>query len=326
MGTAGREGGSATGVATSKFAVPRRRPDVVRRPRLNAFIDAGIGGKGALIAAPAGYGKTTLVVDWHQTSDFAAVWLSLDPWDADLPAFTRALAEAVAARFKVDVPLGDERFWQPRTVATVLINAIAEQDDYVVLVLDDVHTVESSAEVMETLGYLLERAPENLHIIMTSRTRPPVPSLARLIARREVMTIGAGDLAFTPREVRDLLASLGRAVSDDEAETLYERTEGWAAALILGAGAMDSKAGRSADGEKRRAPGAIAGPNVGLSLADYAQGEALVSVPEDLRAFLRSISLLPVWTPALCNDVTGRRDRRAHAEGRGGARAVRHAA
>ncbi len=300
----------AAGVATSKFAVPRRRADVVRRPRLNAFIDAGIGGKGALIAAPAGYGKTTLVVDWHQTSDFAAVWLSLDPWDAELPAFARALSGAVAARFDADVPMGDERFWQPRTVATVLLNVIAEQDDYTVLVLDDVHAVESSPEVMETLGYLLERAPENLYVIMTSRTRPPVPSLARLVARREVLSIGTADLAFSPREVRELLASLGRAVSDDEADTLFERTEGWAAALILGAGAASPHPARlSVEGEAASGgAGSIAAPNAGLSLADYAQGEALVSVPEDLRKFLRNISLLSVWTPALCNDITGRRD------------------
>ena len=285
-------------MATSKFAVPRRRPDVVRRPRLNALIDTSIGGKGTLIAAPAGYGKTTLVVDWLQTSDSAAVWLSLDAWDAELPVFTRAVAAALRLRFDVDVPLGDERFWQPRTVATVLINCVAEQDEYAVLVLDDLHMVESCPDVMETVAYLLERAPENLHLIITSRTRPPVPSLSRLIARREVTTIGAGDLAFTPREVRDLLASLGRAVSDDEAESLYERTEGWAAALILGArSAPDSDV-----------PAAVAGPNVGLSLGDYVHGEALSTVPPELRSFLRSISLLPVWTPALCNDITGRRD------------------
>ena len=66
--------GSIGGVATSKFAVPRRRPDVVRRSRLNTLIDAAIGGKGTLIAAPAGYGKTTLAVDWLETADFAAVW------------------------------------------------------------------------------------------------------------------------------------------------------------------------------------------------------------------------------------------------------------
>ena len=197
------------------------------------------------------------------------------------------------------MPLGDERFWQPRTVATVLINAIAEEDDYVVLVLDDVHTVESSEAIMATLGYVLERAPENLHVLMTSRTRPPVPSLSRLIARREVATIGTADLAFTPCEVKELLASLGRAVSDDESEALFERTEGWAAALILGAG---SGGGRSGDDE-----GGVA-HTVGLSLADYAHGEALENVPKELRAFLMRISLLPVWTPALCNDVTGRRD------------------
>lgn len=297
------------GVASSKFTLPRRRPDVVRRHRLNAFIDAGIGGKGALIAAPAGYGKTTLVVDWYETSDFQAVWLSLDAWDADLPAFARVLAAAVSSAINVDVPLGDERFWQPRTVATVVINAIASRDDYVVLVLDDLHTVESSPAVMETVGYLLERAPENLHVIVTSRTRPPVPSLSRLVARRELATMGAADLAFTPREVRELLSSLGRTVSDDEAETLFERTEGWAAALILGAGTHAVPARQTVDGEAMRGGvGSIAGPNVGISLADYAQGEALLSVPPALQEFLRSVSLLPIWTPALCNEVTGRRD------------------
>jgi ATP/maltotriose-dependent transcriptional regulator MalT/two-component SAPR family response regulator len=301
MEGAGRRG-HVGGVATSKFAVPRRREDVVRRARLNAFIDASVGGKGILIGAPAGYGKTTLVVDWLSTSDFAAVWVSLDAWDDELPAFTRALAAAIRLRFDIAVPLGDERFWQPRTVATVLLNAIAEQDDYVVLVLDDVHAVEGSEAIMATLGYILERAPENLNIIMTSRTRPPVPPLLRLIARREVAAIGAADLAFTPREVRELMASVGRPVSEDEAESLYEHTEGWAAALILGAGFGDAQPRRVESGAG--APG----PSVGVSLADYAHGEALANVPEDLRKFLRRVSLLPVWTPALCNDVTGRRD------------------
>lgn len=298
------------GVATSKFAVPRRRPDVVRRPRLNALLDMAVGVKGTLIAAPAGYGKTTLCVDWLETTDFAPVWVALDSWDAELPAFARAVASALRLRFDTDVELGDERFWQPRTVSAVIVNTVAQQDDYVVLLLDDVHLLESDAAIMETLGYVLERAPENLHVVMTSRTRPPIPSLARLIARREVATLGAADVAFTPREVRQLLGSLGRAVSEDEAETLFERTEGWAAAIILGAGATDTMPRRAeVEGEGAAGGvGSIAGPNVGLSLADYATGEALVTVPEDLRAFLRQISLLPVWTPALCNDVTNRRD------------------
>jgi two-component SAPR family response regulator len=99
-------------------------------------------------------------------------------------------------------------------------------------------------------------------------------------------------------------------VSEDEAETLFERTEGWAAALILGAGSSDEHPGRAAvqgEGDAGGA-GSIAGPNVGLSLADYAHGEALEGIPDELKTFLRHVSLLPVWTPALCNDITGRRD------------------
>ncbi|HXK34137.1 MAG TPA: tetratricopeptide repeat protein, partial [Dehalococcoidia bacterium] len=304
----GRRAERLEGVATSKFAVPRRRPDIVRRPRLNSLLDLAIGGKGVLIAAPAGYGKTTLVVDWLQDADFTPVWVSLDSWDAGLPAFTRAIAASMELRLGAEVPLGDERFWQPRSVSTVLINTVAGRDEYVVLVLDDVHTVDASPEIMETLGYVLERAPENLHVIMTSRTRPPVPSLARLIARREVGTIGAPDLAFSPSEIRELLATLGRPVSDDEADALFERTEGWAAALILGP-PTDAPRRIEISGERAAGgAGAIAGPNVGMSLAEYAGGEALETVPEDLRAFLRQVSLLPIWTPALCNDVTYRRD------------------
>src|SRR4029079_4177215 len=94
----GSAGGGIGGVATSKFAVPRRRPAVVRRPRLKALIAPSVGGRGTLVAAPAGYGKTTLVVDWLQTSDFAAVWLALDSWDDDIGAFAPPLAEGIGAR------------------------------------------------------------------------------------------------------------------------------------------------------------------------------------------------------------------------------------
>jgi len=303
-------GRGAASIATSKFAVPRRRPDVVRRARLNAVLDAAVGARGILIAAPAGYGKTTLVIDWLETADFDTVWLSLDTWDADLGAFAQALAAAIRMRLNIDVLLGDERFWSPRAIGTVIVNAIANHDDYVALVLDDVHTLDASADVMATLGFMLERAPENLHLVVTSRVRPAIPSLARLIARREVATIGAADLAFTPREIRELLGTLGRTVSEDEAEALFEQTEGWAAALILGAATHDGQPGRAhVEGEDASGgAGSIAGPNVGLSLADYARGEALAEVPEEMRAFLKRISLLPIWTPALCNDVTGRRD------------------
>jgi ATP/maltotriose-dependent transcriptional regulator MalT len=289
--------------------VPKRRPDIVRRPRLNAVLDLSIGVKATLVAAPAGYGKTTLCVDWLQTTDFTPVWVALDAWDAELPAFARALAASMRLRFDTEVHLGDERFWQPRTVSAVLLNAIASHDEYVVLLLDDVHLVEPDGAVMETLGYMLERAPENLHIVLTSRTRPAIPSLARLIARREVTTLGAADLAFTAREVRELLASLGRAVSEDEAETLFERTEGWAAAIILGSGDNAPPRRAEVEGETDAGGrGSIAGPNVGLSLADYASGEALSTIGQELRRFLRAIGLLPLWTPALCNDITGRRD------------------
>ena len=312
-----RKPGSFEGVATSKFAVPRRRDDVIRRTRLNAFVDAAIGGKGMLIAAPAGYGKTTLVVDWLSTADFAAVWVSLDAWDSELPAFARAVAAAIRLRFDVDVPLGDERFWQPRTIATVLINAIAEHDDYVVLVLDDVHSVESSDDVMTTLGYLIERAPENLCVIMTSRTRPAIPSLSRLIARREVATIGAADLAFVPREVRELLATLGRPISDDEAEALFERTEGWAAALILGAGSADVPVTDSgaANGVRHR-PLAVR-LRARRGARHRAGGRAEVPPPHLAASSVDAGTLQRRHRPARC---------RATAQGRRRARALRDAA
>src|SRR5574338_1262593 len=154
----------AGAIATSKLVVPRRRPDIVRRPRLNAMLDAAVGTKGTLVAAPAGYGKTTLVVDWLETCDFAVAWLSLDAWDAALPAFARSFAAALEERSGEPLPLGDERFWQPRTIATVVVNAIAARDDYTVLALDDVQEVEESEPVLALLGMVLECAPENLHV------------------------------------------------------------------------------------------------------------------------------------------------------------------
>ena len=80
---------------------------------------------------------------------------------------------------------------------------------------------------------------------------------------------------------------------------LFERTEGWAAALVLGI-----SGGMPAGENGATHPGS----NVGLSLAEYVQGEALGALPPELRAFLRSVSLLPLWSAALCDDVTGRGD------------------
>jgi hypothetical protein len=146
-----RKPGSFEGVATSKFAVPRRRDDVIRRTRLNAFVDAAIGGKGMLIAAPAGYGKTTLVVDWLSTADFAAVWgprrlaseLPLRPRrrrrdppavDADVPLETNASGRAPS-------PLCSSMPSQSTTTTSSSSSMTS--------------TGRSSDDVMTTLGYLM---------------------------------------------------------------------------------------------------------------------------------------------------------------------------
>ena len=221
----------------TKLFVPRARAGCVLRPRLHARLAAGTQGPLTLVSAAAGWGKTTLVADWLHRTGTKAAWLSLDHHDAD-PA--RLLAYLLAALRNVNPELapgldllGPEPP-DPQVAMTEIVNDMAEWGHDAILVLDDLHHVEAPA-AHELLAFMIEAAPPNLHVVITTRVDPPMP-LPRFRARGQLVEIRAPQLRFSVDEVRAFFEdAMGLPLPTGVLEKLETRTEGWAAGLQMAA-------------------------------------------------------------------------------------------
>ena len=297
----------------TKLNVPGLRPDLVPRPRLAQRLDEGRGRGLVLACAPAGYGKTVLLAEWVRRGRHRVAWLSLDTGDNDPARFWRHAAAALdRARPGISERMGPllgppaPSSFEP--LVTALINEVAGQpdaDEALLLVLDDYHVI-SSQPVHESLGFLLEHRPPGLHLVLTSRSDPPL-ALARLRARGQLTELRAGELRFTPPEAAALLqqvaaapggAQPGAPLPDAVAAALAARTEGWAAGLQL---AGLSLRGRSdVDGFVAAFTGSH------RYVLDYLAEEVLEHQTEQARTFLLETSVLERLSGPLCDAVTGR--------------------
>ena len=164
----------------------------MNRPRLLARLEVGLRSKLTLIAAPAGFGKTTLIGAWVaglQVTDLKVAWLSLDEGDNDPVRF---LTYLVAALRTIAPSLGQGvlavlQSPQPPSTEAVLTDLINEMatipniPDNFVMVLDDYHVIDAEP-IDRALTFLIEHMPPRMHLVITSRDDPQLP-LARLRAR-----------------------------------------------------------------------------------------------------------------------------------------------
>jgi LuxR family maltose regulon positive regulatory protein len=290
----------------SKFYVPRPGESAVSRPRLTALLGRGDGAKLALISAPPGFGKTTLLAEWlagPESEHPTTVWVSLDPTDNDSGGFWFAVATAVHRSVPhAGATLAMLSEAQPPaidTVITTLVNDLGSGGSEIVLVLEDFHVVDAP-EIQGQVASLLERLPSSAYVAITTRSDPAFP-LARLRAQGELVEIRAGDLRFTREEVASYFNGAAGSVLDaGQVAALADRTEGWIAALQLAALSMQGRedvAGFIAD---------FAGDD--RFVVDYLAEEVLERLSNDVRAFLLRTSVLDRLNGALCDAVTGHDD------------------
>ena len=285
----------------SKLRVPTVPPWVVARPRLSAVQKAAERSRVVLVSAPAGYGKSTLVAQWSDLDPRASGWVQLGPGDNDSVVL---LAHVVAALERTG-PVCDELLEElsgrtPRIdeVAIPLLAADLGERDPFVLVLDDVHVI-TARKSRAILACLADEVRSGSQLVLVTRGDPGVP-LGRLRASGDVVEIGTELLALDPTETRDVAASTGLELSQAAAGALWERTEGWAAAVALATLALRGRA----DGAERAA---------GLSgnqqqIADYLLEEVLERQPDHLKKFLLGTSILDHMTAPLCDAVLGTTD------------------
>ena len=322
----------STPLLATKLYIPPPRLNIVLRPRQIARLNEGLHGKLTLIAAPAGFGKTTLVSEWvaartedrglrtetvtsslsPQSSALSTrvAWLSLDEGDSDP---TRFLAYLVAALQMIAPTIGAGvvgvlQSPQPppiEAILTALLNDITTVPDKFILVLDDYHVIDAKS-VDTVLTFLLEHLPPQMHLVVTTREDPHLP-LARLRVRGQLTELRAADLRFTPAEAAEFLSQvMDLDLSAEEVAALESRTEGWIAGLQLAALSMR---GRDDIAQFVRA---FAGDN--RYIVDYLVDEVLQRQPAPVRRFLLQTAILDRLHGSLCDAVTGQERGQAQLE------------
>jgi len=287
----------------AKLAVPSVHHGVVDRPRVRRALDAGHNASLTLVAAPAGYGKTTAVRAWCADLDGTVAWVTLDAGDNDPSRLWRYVATAVD-RARPGLGLGALRRLAVagapiEGAVDELMNGASALGSKLVVVLEDLHEV-TSEESLSSIDYALAQLPPNAHVVLLSRVDPAL-RLARLRAAGALVEVRAAELAFTTTEAHGLLVVLGQLeLGAEEIDVLVERTEGWAAALVLAwlwLRTVENPA---------RAVRAFGGDN--RFVADYLSGEVLAALEDDDRAFLHGAAVLGEFTAELCDGVLDRTD------------------
>jgi LuxR family maltose regulon positive regulatory protein len=280
---------------------PAVRSQLVPRQRLVDTLNRIAASPVALVAAPAGFGKTTALMTWQsQVGDRLQVaWLSLTASESDPIRFWRGVLAALQA---VQPTLGAAALAGLGSGASIglvvadLVTELVRLDRDLALVLDDYHLIDAQ-EVHARVADLVGQLPPRFHLIISTRADPPLP-LARLRANEQLVELRAADLQFSEQEADALLrGEKGLDLSDEQVAALDARTEGWAAGLQLAALALRDRA----DVPAMLAD--FAGTN--RSVLDYFVEEVVARVPEETRVFLERTSILDRLSPALCDAVVG---------------------
>lgn len=289
---------------------PRRRADILRRARLIDFLHRHIEDKLIVVSAAAGYGKTTLLVDFAHDVDIPVCWYSIDARDQDPRAFLDYLMAAICSKFS-DFGTMTEACLQSTMdlekqkesiIGTLVTDMHTNIPQYFLLVLDDYHLVEESPAIVTIMDLLLKHLPENCHILLASRTLPRLPTLPHLLALREASMLTTDDLRLTAEEVRDFLTIIhGLHVSLEWAEEIASAFGGWASGLILATP-------RLLDGNVEEALQQTVQTG---QLPEYFMSEVYVRQPKEIQEFLLASSILAELNPRECQAIIGVADSKA---------------
>jgi ATP/maltotriose-dependent transcriptional regulator MalT/DNA-binding SARP family transcriptional activator len=228
-------------IAKTRITVPRRRTDLVSRARLLDQITELFDHKLILITAPAGYGKTSLLVDFASQTHFPVCWYALTPLDFEPQRFISNLVSAINVRFP---SFGQRTISALKSVkgtldidyiTNVFVNEIYDNiPEHFFLILDDYYLVNDSAQIRNFISRFVQDVDENCHLIITSRMLLALPVITLLAARSEIAGLSLEDLAFQEEEIQQLfLQNQNRTLSTQESREIFERTEGWITGIVL---------------------------------------------------------------------------------------------
>ena len=290
-----------TAPASSRSRETFGRPGLLDREDLLRMLDRAVTKRVTVISAPPGSGKTSLLRAWadRSTDPRRVAFVSVDRDQQDAQRFWSAVLDAIRSPARSIDPET-----QPAATAALdgdqvvdrVLSEFAEQVEPVVLIIDDLHELRS-ADALAQLEHLLAVLPSSARVVLSSRRDPPI-RLHQLRLADEVAEIRAGDLRFTERETRELLAASGISLSDAGVAALYQRTEGWAAGLRL---AVISLSGHP---DPERFVAEFSGTD--RAIGEYLMAEMLERQPSEVQSMLLRTSLVDRLNGELADLLAGR--------------------
>lgn len=218
----------------TKLLVPRRREGTIRRSRLLERLERVSVGGVVMLRAPAGYGKTTLLVDYCEQASGSIHWVTLDEWDRDPKTFLHYFRASICgSREKSELAAFEADLSEPNAVLAELTNRLAAAGEPAHVILDDLHFLDGSDGVLAHIDHFIRRLPSNALVLLASRTSPAIASIPRLRATNDLVEIEPADLFFSRDETREYCANAGQKMSDEQLDHLLELTSGWPAAIAL---------------------------------------------------------------------------------------------
>ena len=290
-------------VTRTRIVVPRRRSELLSRQRLLELLDSFLDKKVVIVAAAAGYGKTSLLIDFADQLEIPVCWYAIDPLDNDPQRFIAHLINAIQVQFPkfgknamaalMNAPQG--KVDVDRMITIMTNDAYENISEHFLMVIDDYHLVTDSNEVNHFISRFCQDVDENAHFIFSSRTLLTLPDLPLMVARNQVGGLSYEELAFQPEEIKALfLQNYGHTLSDKVAETLSIQSEGWITGLLL-----TSQIGDPEIENRSRITRAS-----GVGIDQYFL-QVLEQQSPDVQKFMLRSSLLEEFDAQLCEDVIG---------------------
>ncbi len=213
---------SDSNITLSRIKPPELPANFLSRRHLFELIDDRAPGY-TMVVAPAGYGKTSLIAEWAAQSNKKVVWYTMSETDS-ADGVAKYLISAVRQAFPNFEPD------QEAHTVTSIFQAIADLDEDIVLVLDNV--VDAFTYQLNVTQSYMDAIPDNIHIFALRRTMPTV-SLKRFSSIGRLSVISAGDLVFAKREIESLMQVSGEKVTEEKLNDIVQQTHGWPTAVAL---------------------------------------------------------------------------------------------